>query len=132
MTTKDTPGEITYEMPADWRGAVLSRIRALIKQADPEAIEDVKWKTASNPAGVLVWYHDGMICTGEIYKQHLRLSLAKGQFLKDQDPTGLIDTFRAIIIREDDKIDEVAFKNLIRAAVTLNSQGKRKSSKSPN
>ena len=114
-----------FKLPDDWRGKVMSRIRELIKLADPEIIEDVKWKTASNPNGVLVWYHDGMISTGEIYTKHLRLSLAKGQYLKDQDPKGLINSFRAIIIKEDDKIDETAFKNLIRAAVEFNQKDKK-------
>lgn len=102
----------------------MAQIRTLIQQADPEVIEDVKWKTPTNPGGVLVWYHGGMILTGEIYKQHLRLSFAKGPLLKAHDPKGLINSYRAIIIHEDDKINEEAFKDLIRTAVTLNLKGK--------
>jgi hypothetical protein len=112
----------SFELPDDWRGKVMSKIRELIKQADPEVIEDVKYKTASNPNGVLVWYHDGMISTGEVYKKHLRLAFAKGHLLKDQDPKGLINTYRAVILKEEDKLDEKAFKDLFRAAVALNSK----------
>ncbi len=104
-------------MEADWREKRLSRIRTLIKQADPKVVEEMKWKKPSNPAGIPVWYHDGMICTGETYKNHLRLTFSKGKELKD--PKGLL-TFRAMIIHEDDKINEAAFKDLIRAAVKLN------------
>lgn len=114
-----------FKIPSDWRGKVVTRIRTLIKQADPGIIEDVKWKTKSNPDGVLVWYRDGMISTGEIYTKHIRLSLAKGPALKAHDPKGLINTYRAIIIHEDDTIDETAFKNLIREAVKLNQISKK-------
>ena len=106
----------------EWRGKTLSRIRTLIKQADPKVVEEVKWRKPSNPAGIPVWYHDGMICTGETYKNHLRLTFAKGNSLKD--PKGLFNSFRAITIREGDKLDEAAFKALIRAAVALNREGK--------
>ena len=109
-----------YPLPDDWRGNVMARIRKLVKEADPEILEDVKWKTASNPDGVLVWYKIGMICTGEIYKKHLRLSLAKGPSLKDFDTKNLINSYRAIILKEEDKLDEEAFKALINAAVKLN------------
>src|ERR1700754_2775813 len=102
----------------DWRKTTMSRIRTLIKQADPHAVKKVKWKIPSNPAGVPVWYHDGMICTGETFKQHLRISFARGPHLKD--PKGLINTYRAIVIREGDKLNETAFKNLIREAVAFN------------
>jgi hypothetical protein len=122
MTKKDAPNNVEYPLPDDWRGKVMSKIRLLIKQADPEVIEDVKWKKPTNPAGNLVWYHDGMICTGEIYKIHLRLGFAKGPELKNSDPKGLINSHRAVIIHEEDKIDETAFKDLIRAAVELNSK----------
>ena len=101
----------------------MSRIRALIKQADPQVIEEVKYKTRTNPAGIPVWYHDGMICTGETYKSHLRLTFAKGASLKGS--TGIFSAYRAIIIHENDKIDESAFKNLIRAAVSLNVSRKK-------
>ena len=102
----------------DWRGKMLAHVRALVKEADPEVVEDWKWR------GVPVWYHDGMICTGETYKSVVKVTFAKGASL--QDPSGLFNssldgnTRRAIDLHEDDKIDEVAFKNLIRAAVALN------------
>ena len=102
----------------DWRGEMLSRVRALIKQADPEAVEEWKWR------GVPVWSHDGMICTGETYKSVVKLTFAKGASLKD--PSGLFNsslegnTRRAIDIREGEAIDEDAFRALIRAAVSLN------------
>ena len=106
----------------DWRGKAMSQIRALIKQADPKVVEEIKWRKPSNPAGIPVWYHDGMICTGETYKNHLRLTFAKGSSLND--PYGIINTFRAMVIHEDDKINETAFKDLIRAAVVLNRKDK--------
>lgn len=108
----------------DWRGKTLSRLRALIKQADPEVVEELKWRKPSNPAGVPVWYHDGIICTGETYKNHVRLTFAKGASLKD--PIGLFNAslegnaLRAIVIHEGDEIDEKAFKALMRSAVALN------------
>jgi hypothetical protein len=108
----------------DWRGKKLSQIRALIKQADPEVVEELKWRKPSNPAGVPVWYHDGIICTGETYKNHVRLTFAKGASLKD--PKGVFNAslegnaFRAIVVHEGDEIDEKAFKVLVRAAVSLN------------
>jgi hypothetical protein len=103
---------------ADWRGETLARVRELIKQADPEVVEEWKWR------GVPVWSHAGMICTGETYKDYVKLTFAKGASLKD--PSGLFNssldgnTRRAIDIRVDDKIDESAFKALIRAGVALN------------
>ena len=102
----------------DWRGVTLARIRALIKQADPEVVEEWKWR-------VPVWSHDGIICTGEAYKSHVKMTFAKGASL--EDPAGLFNssldgnTRRAIDIREDDEIDEEALKALIRAAAELNS-----------
>lgn len=108
----------------DWRGEMLSRLRTLIKQADPEVVEELKWRKPSNPAGVPVWYHDGIICTGETYKNHVRLTFAKGASLKD--PKGLFNAslegnaLRAIVIHEGDEIDDKAFKALIRSAVALN------------
>ncbi len=108
----------------DWRGKVLAHVRALIKQADPEVVETWKWR------GVPVWEHAGIICTGETYKSVVKLTFAKGASLKD--PSGLFNSSlegnmrRAIDIREDDKIDEAAFKTLIRAAITLNFSKKRK------
>ncbi len=109
---------------ADWRGEKLAQLRALIKQADPNMIEEVKWKKPSNPDGIPVWSHDGMICTGETYKNHLRLTFAKGASLKD--PKGLFNTYRAIVIHEGDKINEDAFKDLIRTAIELNHKDKNK------
>ena len=108
----------------DWRGERLAQIRVLIKVADPGVIEEVKWKKPSNPDGIPVWSHDGIICTGETYKNHLRLSFAKGPILKD--PKGLLNSYRAIIIREGDKINQAAFKDLIREAVELNQKNKKK------
>lgn len=109
---------------ADWRGDMLSRLRALIRQADPEVIEECKWKKSSNPRGVPVWSHDGIICTGETHKNVVKMTFAKGAFL--DDPTGLFNSSlegnlrRAIDFREGDKVNEKALKTLIRAAVTLN------------
>ena len=103
---------------ADWRGARIVHIRALIKEADPEVVEEVKWKKPSNPDGIPVWSHDGIICTGEFYKNHLRLSFPKSELLKD--PKGLFNTYRAIVIKEDYKLDETAFKDIIRSAVESN------------
>jgi len=114
----------------DWRGKTLLQIRALIKQADPEVVEELKWRKPSNPAGVPVWYHEGIICTGETYMNHVRLTFAKGASLKD--PKGLFNAGldgnvrRAIDIHENDKVDEAALKDLIRAAVALNLKGKSK------
>ena len=111
----------------DWRGETLSRLRALIKQADPKVAEEVKWRKPSNPGGIPVWSHDGIICTGETYKTHVRLTFAKGALLKM--PKGLFNAslegnaFRAIVIHEGDKIDSAAFKALVRAAVALNTSG---------
>jgi hypothetical protein len=104
----------------DWRGTMLARIRKLITQADPEVVEEWKWR------GVPVWEHGGIICTGETYKDYVKLTFAKGASL--DDPKGLFNasldgnTRRAIDIRQDDKIDEKAFQKLIRAAVDLNTR----------
>lgn len=128
----ETPGE---ESPSrlidarireldDWRGEMLSRLRALIRQADPEVVETVKWRKPSNMLGVPVWEHAGIICTGETYKDKIKLTFARGALL--EDPSGLFNsslegnTRRAIDIHEDDEIDEEALKALIRAAVALN------------
>jgi hypothetical protein len=102
----------------DWRGRMLSRLRALVKEADPEVVEEWKWR------GVPVWSHDGLICTGETYKNVVKMTFAKGASLND--PSGLFNssldgnTRRAIDLHEGEKIDEDALKNLVRAAVTLN------------
>jgi len=108
----------------DWRGETLARIRALSKEADPDVVEEVKWQKANNPAGVPVWSHDGIICTGETYKSVVKTTFAKGASLAD--PKGLFNSSlegnvrRAIDFHEGDEIDEQAFKALIRAAVDLN------------
>lgn len=108
----------------DWRRATLARVRVLIKQAVPDVVEEVKWRKPSNPAGVPVWSHGGIICTGETYKDKVKLTFAKGAALKD--PSRLFNSGldgnvrRAIDIYEGDAIDEKTFKALVRAAVTLN------------
>jgi hypothetical protein len=108
----------------DWRGETLARVRTLIKQADPDVIEEVKWRKPSNPLGVPVWGHAGIICTGETYKAVVKLTFARGAALKD--PSRLFNASlegnarRAIDIHEGDKIDEKALKALIRAAVAMN------------
>src|SRR5262245_27854962 len=109
----------------DWRGETLARIRTLIRQADPDVVEEVKWRKPSNAMlGVPVWEHDGIICTGETYKAAVKLTFANGASLKD--PSGLFNSSlegnmrRALDIHEGDKIDEKAFKALIREAVALN------------
>jgi hypothetical protein len=115
----------------DWRGETLARMRALIKAADPDVVEEVKWRKPSNGMlGVPVWEHAGIICTGETYKAAVKLTFAKGASLSD--PTGIFNaslvggTRRAIDIPEGGKIDEKAFKALIREAVALNVSGKPK------
>lgn len=109
----------------DWRGETLARVRALIRQADPGVVEEVKWRKPSNAMhGVPVWEHAGIICTGETYKDYVKTTFARGAAL--DDPSGLFNASlegnarRAIDFREGDKIDEKAFKALIRAAVALN------------
>jgi hypothetical protein len=108
----------------DWRGAMLSRLRTLVKEADPEVVEEWKWR------GVPVWEHDGMICTGETYKSVVKMTFAKGAALKD--PSGLFNssldgnTRRAIDFHEGEKINEKALKALVRAAVTLNTSKARR------
>ena len=113
----------------DWRDETLSTIRTLIKQADPEVVEEVKWRKPSAPDGVPVWSHDGPICTGETYKSHVKLTFFKGAELKD--PKRLFNSGldskvrRAIDLHEGDQIDETAFKALIREAVELNESSAR-------
>jgi len=143
-TTKKSAGTATAggESPArlidarikklgDWRGETLARVRAVIKQADPDVVEEVKWRKPSNGMlGVPVWEHDGIICTGETYKAAVKLTFARGASLKD--PSGLFNasleggTRRAIDIPEGGKINEKAFKALFREAVALNVSGKPK------
>jgi hypothetical protein len=102
----------------DWRGEMLGRLRTVVKEADPEIIEEWKWR------GVPVWYHDGMVCTGETYKDHVKMTFAKGAAL--EDPSGLFNSGldgnvrRAIDFHEGEQIDEQALRTLVRAAVTLN------------
>ena len=115
----------------DWRGATLARIRMLIMQADPEVVEEVKWRKPSNSmAGVPVWSHAGILCTGETYKKVVKLTFAKGASLKD--PALLFNSSldgnvrRAIDIHEGEEVDESAFQALVRQAVALNSSGKSK------
>jgi hypothetical protein len=108
----------------DWRGETLSRVRRLIKQADPDVVEELKWKKPSNPAGVPVWSHNGPICTGETYSSIVKLTFFKGAQLKD--PKRLFNSSlegnarRAIDLHQGDRIDEAAFQALIREAVALN------------
>jgi len=112
----------------DWRGETLARARRLIKEADPDVIEEVKWRKPSNPLGVAVWEHGGIVCTGETYKDKVKLTFARGAALKD--PSRLFNSSlegnvrRAIDIHEGDKIDEKALKALIRAAVALNTSAR--------
>jgi hypothetical protein len=108
----------------DWRGVTFARVRRLIREADPDVVEGVKWRKPSNPAGVPVWEHAGLVCTGETYKDKIKLTFARGAAL--EDPSGLFNssltggTRRAIDIPEGDEVDEAAFKALIREAVALN------------
>jgi hypothetical protein len=113
----------------DWRTDMLDRLRKIIQQADPDVVEEVKWRKPSNGmTGVPVWSHDGIICTGESYKAAVKMTFAKGASL--EDPSGLFNsslegnTRRAIDFHEGDVIDEAALKALIRAAVALNTKGK--------
>ena len=109
---------------ADWRGEMLSRLRTVIKEADPEVVEEWKWR------GVPTWYHDGIICTGETYKNVVKMTFARGASLKD--PSGLFNsslegnTRRAIDVHEGEKVNERALKALVRAAVTLNESKAKK------
>ena len=119
------PIDARIEEPSDWRGETLARIRILIQQADPEVVEEVKWRKPSNSMlGVPVWSHAGMICTGETYKNVVKMTFAKGAALPD--PSGLFNsslegnTRRAIDFHEGDKIDDKALTALMRAAVALN------------
>ena len=120
-----TSGKAKPKAPGDWREETLARMRALILEADPEMIEERKWRKPSNAmAGVPVWSHDGMICTGETYKDKVKLTFAKGAAL--EDPAGLFNsgleggTRRAIDIHEGEKVDGRAFKALVKAAVLEN------------
>jgi len=127
MNDGKTPSQLIdqrIEELGDWRGEMLARIRRVIKEAEPDVVEEWKWR------GVPTWYHAGMICTGETYKSHVKMTFAKGASVPD--PSGLINSSldgnvrRAIDIHEGDKVDEAALKDLIRAAVALNLKGKSK------
>ena len=113
----------------DWRGETLSRVRELIREAEPEIVEEWKWAKATSP-GTPVWSHDGIVCTGETYRDKVKLTFAKGASLKD--PSGLFNSSlegkvrRAIDIREGEEINETAFKELIREAVALNVESARR------
>ena len=117
----------------DWRVLTLSRMRALINEADPEIVEERKWMKPTNPAGVPVWSHAGIVCTGETYKATVKMTFAKGAAL--DDPTGLFNASldgnvrRAIDIREGEEVDADAFKALVRAAVALNLASEKAKSK---
>jgi len=113
----------------DWRGKTLAKVRAIVHEADPEIVEEWKWAKPSSP-GTPVWSHDGIVCTGETYKDHIKMTFAKGAAL--EDPARLFNSSldgnvrRAIDIHEGDKVNEAALKDLIRAALALNRQGKSK------
>ena len=113
----------------DWRGETLARVRAIIRQADPEVTEELKWRKPSNPSGVPVWSNGGIICTGETYKDKVKLTFANGAAL--DDPSRLFNsslegnTRRAIDLREGDAIDEGALKDLVRQAMSLNASRTR-------
>jgi hypothetical protein len=126
MASDESPSQLIdarIEELGDWRGETLARLRALIKKADPDVVEEWKWRKATNP-GVPVWSHQGGICTGETYKSVVKLTFFKGASL--EDPAGLFNsslagnTRRAIDVHEGEEIDEKAFVALIRAAVSLN------------
>jgi hypothetical protein len=128
----DASGLIDWKIAAlgDWRGAAFARLRALIREADPEVVETVKWKKPSNPAGVPVWEHGGIVCTGETYKDKVKLTFAHGASL--DDPTGLFNssleagTRHALDVFEGDAVDAEAFKALFRAAVARNLAGSKR------
>src|SRR6202007_958294 len=118
----------------DWRGKTLAKVRDIVHEADPEIVEEWKWAKASSP-GTPVWSHGGIVCTGETYKNVVKMTFAKGAALKD--PAGLFNSSlegnvrRAIDIHESERIDEAALKDLIRAAVALNLKGKNKTKPRP-
>ena len=135
MTVRQPASDVISKRIAalgDWRGKTLSRMRTLVKEADPDVVEEVKWVKPTNP-GTPTWSHDGIICTGETYKAVVKLTFAKGASLKD--PARLFNSSldgnvrRAIDIREGEEVDASAFKALVREAVALNRSGKPKSAK---
>lgn len=123
-------GEDADPAPGDWRAVALARIRTLITEAEPDVVEEVKWRKPSNPAGVPVWSHEGLVCTGETYKDHVKVTFAKGAHL--EDPHGLFNASldgnlrRAVDLREGDELDAEAFVGLVRAAVSLNEASARR------
>lgn len=131
-TRADGPRSVDAKIASlpDWRGEILSRIRGLIKKADPDVIEDAKWRKASNPLGVPTWSHAGIICTGETYRDKVKLTFARGASLEDR--SGLFNssldggTRRAIDIREGETIDEEALAGLIGQAVAVNLASKKR------
>ena len=124
-----TSTDASIDAAGDWKGDLLSRLRALIMEADPEMTEERKWRKPSNPAGIPTWSHNGLVCTGETYKNAVKMTFAKGASLAD--PSGLFNSSlegnarRAIDFREGDTLDEEALKTLIRAAVALNTSSAR-------
>jgi len=125
--TDETPSALIDAKIAaltDWRGPTLARLRALIREADPDVVEEVKWRKPSNPSSVPVWSHDGIVCTGETYKDKVKLTFAKGASL--DDPSGLFNasldggTRRAIDLFEGDEVEAGAFGALVKAAVSVN------------
>jgi hypothetical protein len=127
MTNEPSSSELITEKIkslGDWRGKALARVRALIHEADPDVVETVKWRKPSNPAGVPIWEHDGIVCTGETYKDKIKLTFMQGAKLAD--PSGVFNgkdtgaTRRSIDIHEGESVDEAAFKALVREAVALN------------
>ena len=127
-----SPSQLITERIAElggWRGETLAHVRKLIKEADPQITEELKWRKPSNPWGVPVWSDGGIVCTGESYKTHVKLTFMKGASIKD--PDGIFNSSldgnarRAIDLHEGDKINESAFKEIIRAAVKLNSKSKQ-------
>ncbi|WP_240320664.1 DUF1801 domain-containing protein [Sphingomonas crusticola] len=122
------PIDAKIDSLGDWRGALLTRIRMLIRQADADVIEEIKWRKPTNPLGVLAWSHGGILCTGESYKDKVKLTFMKGGALPD--PHGLFNASldgvrRAIDLKESDALNEAALTSLIRAAVALNLAQKR-------
>lgn len=138
MTEDEAPARAQIDgntaAPGDWRGAALARVRTLIREADPQVVETVKWRKPTNPAGVPVWERDGVLCTGETYRDKVKLTFARGAALAD--PAGLFNasldggTRRAIDIREGETVDAQAFKALIREAVAANAAVKAVRSRS--
>jgi hypothetical protein len=133
MEAGDTPSrriDAKIKELGGWRGETLARVRAIIKDADPDVVEETKWQKPSNPSGVPVWEHDGIICTGETYKDKVKLTFLRGASL--EDPSGLFNssleggTRRAIDFFEGDRIDEKALKALVRAAVEANVSARKK------